>query len=331
MADCKYKKRLQYYLDGWIDKRGSRDLEKHLKHCAECQIELTNLEELNSAALEIVDQAPEKEYWDSFSARVRNRIIARNVEPVREESRRPRFLALRMVSIFSTLIIIIGAISLLLSYQINLPSMKQTPISGTINSSPNDSIQSQNPGGISSELLLAADGNAASGMGTINPVSSRGSVSHRPTQDNIVPLVMTSGYQSLNTGNLSSLEMSDPASSLRTKPIIGKTHARLLTDYESPSFASNSNQEAVDPSFRLKSSYVDQRLLADLSSKSGDMGLNAYSGALNSVNAASTGTAWNSSGNDISYSWGYLSVPADTSLIGDLKKYYIELELMQAK
>ena len=51
---------------------------------------MAEMEELGGAAFEIIDQAPEREYWDSFHTRVCNRILSRAIapEPVREKSSR---------------------------------------------------------------------------------------------------------------------------------------------------------------------------------------------------------------------------------------------------
>jgi len=52
MAACKHTKRIQIYLDGWLDKSEAESMEKHLQKCLECQNEMFELEEVASAALE---------------------------------------------------------------------------------------------------------------------------------------------------------------------------------------------------------------------------------------------------------------------------------------
>ncbi len=81
MKECREKKRLQVYLDGWLTGAEAARFEDHLKSCEDCQCALMELEEISAAALEMVDHAPEREYWDGFFNRVQNRIFSRDVSP----------------------------------------------------------------------------------------------------------------------------------------------------------------------------------------------------------------------------------------------------------
>lgn len=90
MKECREKKRLQIYIDGWMDESETERFENHLRKCDECQGALMDLEEISASALEIVDHAPEREYWGSFFARVQNRIISRGISPY-EETKKSTF------------------------------------------------------------------------------------------------------------------------------------------------------------------------------------------------------------------------------------------------
>lgn len=90
MKECREKKRLQVYIDGWMDESQTERFENHLRKCEKCQGAIMDLEEISASALEIVDHAPEREYWGSFFARVQNRIISRGISPY-EETKKSTF------------------------------------------------------------------------------------------------------------------------------------------------------------------------------------------------------------------------------------------------
>jgi len=68
------------FWDGRMDQRKKEKLEKHLSTCKRCQEKLTLLESIEKGAKGIKIKEPTQEYWDTFSNRVRERIIAQKEE-----------------------------------------------------------------------------------------------------------------------------------------------------------------------------------------------------------------------------------------------------------
>ena len=121
MTGCRNRKRVQIYLDGWMDESEAARFELHLKSCPECQAELINLEEVASSALEILDEAPDAKYWGAFSNRLFNRIISRNVSPYAGRKETSRTLRLRIGSYVAAITAAAAAILLILSYPTRSP------------------------------------------------------------------------------------------------------------------------------------------------------------------------------------------------------------------
>jgi hypothetical protein len=68
------------FWDGRIDEGKKEKLEKHLSVCQRCKETLTFLESIERGAKEIKTKEPSQEYWDTFSSRVRERIVAQREE-----------------------------------------------------------------------------------------------------------------------------------------------------------------------------------------------------------------------------------------------------------
>lgn len=68
------------FWDGRIDERKKEKLEKHLSTCNRCKEKLALLESIEKEAQGIKTKEPSQEYWDTFSSRVRERIIAQKEE-----------------------------------------------------------------------------------------------------------------------------------------------------------------------------------------------------------------------------------------------------------
>ena len=74
---CEEFDELIYLLwDGRMDERKKEELEKHLSTCNRCKEKLALLESIEKRAKGIKIKEPSPEYWDTFSTRVRERIIA---------------------------------------------------------------------------------------------------------------------------------------------------------------------------------------------------------------------------------------------------------------
>jgi hypothetical protein len=73
----RFDKLIYLFLDGRLDKYQEKELKEHLSQCEECTRKLALLESIEGKAKEIEIKEPPQEYWDSFSARVREKIVTR--------------------------------------------------------------------------------------------------------------------------------------------------------------------------------------------------------------------------------------------------------------
>jgi len=86
----------------------------------------------------------------------------------------------------------------------------------------------------------------------------------------------------------------------------------------------------VDPSFRMKSSFVGQQIMAGINAQTQNFSSGASQSPLYSLGPdGSAKTPGEIS--DIPSTWGYMRVPTDTSKSAEIMKYFLELELMQTK
>ncbi|KPL01734.1 MAG: hypothetical protein AMJ73_10050 [candidate division Zixibacteria bacterium SM1_73] len=67
---------IHLFWDGRINEREREELEGHLSTCKRCKEKLALLESIEKGAKGIKIKEPSQEYWDAFSSRVRERIIA---------------------------------------------------------------------------------------------------------------------------------------------------------------------------------------------------------------------------------------------------------------
>jgi hypothetical protein len=67
---------IYFFWDGRIDERKKAELEEHLSICNRCKEKLVLLESIEGKAKQVRIKEPSQEYWDTFSNRVRERIIA---------------------------------------------------------------------------------------------------------------------------------------------------------------------------------------------------------------------------------------------------------------
>ncbi len=68
------------FRDGRIGEEEKKKLEKHLSSCKRCRQKLAVLESIEKRAKRIRIEEPSQEYWDTFSSRVRERIVAQKEE-----------------------------------------------------------------------------------------------------------------------------------------------------------------------------------------------------------------------------------------------------------
>jgi hypothetical protein len=71
---------IHLFWDGEIDERKKEEMEEHLSICKKCKQKLALLGSIEEKAKQVKIKEPSQEYWDTFSSRVRERIIAQKEE-----------------------------------------------------------------------------------------------------------------------------------------------------------------------------------------------------------------------------------------------------------
>jgi hypothetical protein len=89
----KFEKSISLYLDGRLDEDEVKALEEHLARCPRCSRTLATLEAAEKSAKTSRTREPRAEYWDTFSARVGERIDSR-------EAARGRSILERLSAVF---------------------------------------------------------------------------------------------------------------------------------------------------------------------------------------------------------------------------------------
>jgi hypothetical protein len=74
-------KLISLFLDGRLNESQRRKLEEHLSRCKSCKGKLSFLQSIQQKAKGIKAQEPPEEYWNTFSSRVREKLIARQEKP----------------------------------------------------------------------------------------------------------------------------------------------------------------------------------------------------------------------------------------------------------
>ncbi len=76
----RFDKLIYLFLDGKLDQGKERELKEHLSECERCAKKLAFLESVEGRAKGIKAKEPPQGYWDTFSSRVREKIIAQQEE-----------------------------------------------------------------------------------------------------------------------------------------------------------------------------------------------------------------------------------------------------------
>lgn len=77
-----FEKLLHLYLDGEIDDKSSKEIEEHLLSCKSCSEKLQELKNLEMEARRIKLAEPSPAYWESFTPKVRDKIILRRKKSI---------------------------------------------------------------------------------------------------------------------------------------------------------------------------------------------------------------------------------------------------------
>jgi hypothetical protein len=130
---------------------------------------------------------------------------------------------------------------------------------------------------------------------------------------------------------ISALVAKDLNIEFKAQPLIGKTQIDMEDDLPALAEILAPNHNSGDRALRLKSSILDERLLSGLS----QVGLGAiaelYQGPLFNMHSSGLSDKWVDLEERGISTWGYLRMPSDTSKSYEIKKYLIELELMQTR
>jgi hypothetical protein len=71
----RFDKLINLFLDKRLTRNEEQELKEHLAQCQECKEKLSSLQRIEENAKRIEAQEPPEEYWNTFSARVREKII----------------------------------------------------------------------------------------------------------------------------------------------------------------------------------------------------------------------------------------------------------------
>lgn len=77
LSCAKFDKLINLFLDGRLLPEEESELKEHLTECKRCQEKLSLLELVEVQAKRIPAEEPTQEYWDTFSNRIREKIVAR--------------------------------------------------------------------------------------------------------------------------------------------------------------------------------------------------------------------------------------------------------------
>ena len=328
MKECRYRKRIQIYLDGWMDDKEAGRLEDHLRRCSDCQTEMVELEEVASAALEIVDQAPDLNYWANFPARVFNRILSRDVNPYEGKRRSAKSLRLKIGSYSVAITALAAAILLIFNYANRSPVVPDTGVrEGVENHGP---IAAED---IAESIIFTEEGSGELPVAKESQNIPEGQQSAPAEEEPLVTagLSPVAGNEIEEDESQSSLAVSELQSDydlgavFRKPALFERAPLKLDDDYNflDRLMAAYRRKPAAD--YRISQAVVAEGILSGYSFRDINGLDNGNYGSLD------MGLIPGLTGSGYSRGWGYLSIPDDTSNSEELRKYLIELELMQAK
>jgi len=319
MGTCKHKKRLQIYLDGWMDKSETARFEKHLKECSICQSELLELEDVSSAALEIVDEAPETSYWDSFYVRTLNRIISRSVTPYEESSEVHRGLRLKIGSYSLAIVSLATILLVILNFLpdvLNLTPEKDLSLRVSTEQTVPVTLADVDKGSESVRSGLTGESEVIISQYVSEPAISSQFLSE--------PASIENGGAEMSDDILKS--GAEILSYFKGNDVTERPELILsdLTDYSEGS--TKTDYGKINEDLRLSSSMIAAGILSEAGDESNLIksfdGRSKFSVAENGLSSFLNGASGN---------WGYLSKPPDSAEAEEFRRYLIELELIQTK
>jgi len=297
----------------------ARRFEKHIKKCSTCQAELVELEDVSSAALEIVDEAPESSYWESFYARTLNRIISRNVTPYEQAAGSHKSLRWRIGSYSLAIVSIAALILLTINFLPDITDMaaRRSPEppaiseSGETNPDVEATDSPESTESITPEISATAPEVAES-----EPVISDPSEAVSTSEES-ADIVTADNSVSSDNDILSYFRNDLPENKpdLVLNDLVDNSREAVPEEYHN-----------INEDFRLSSSMIAAGILAESGNR---YNLGRSERAFSGISPGEFGS--DISLNGISGNWGYLSMPPDSVETEEFRRYLIELELIQTK
>jgi len=297
----------------------ARRFEKHIKKCSTCQAELVELEDVSSAALEIVDEAPESSYWESFYARTLNRIISRNVTPYEQAAESHKSLRWRIGSYSLAIVSIAALILLTINFLPDITDMaaRRSPEppaiseSGETNPDVEATDSPESTESITPEISATAPEVAES-----EPVISDPSEAVSTSVES-ADIVTADNSVSSDNDILSYFRNDLPENKpdLVLNDLVDNSREAVPEEYHN-----------INEDFRLSSSMIAAGILAESGNR---YNLGRSERAFSGISPGEFGP--DISLNGISGNWGYLSMPPDSVETEEFRRYLIELELIQTK
>lgn len=311
-----------------MDEKEAGRLEDHLRRCSDCQIEMVELEEVASAALEIVDQAPDFNYWGNFPARVVNRILSRDVSPYEGKRKAAKSLRLKIGS-FSVAITALAAAILLIFNYINRSPV--VPDAGV-----REGFEIYGPiaaEDVAESIIFAEEGLGGPTVAEESQIILDGQQIAPAEEEQMLTAELNpvAGNEIEEDESRSSLALSESQSDydlgavFREPALFERAPLKLDDDYDflDRLMAAYRRKPAAD--YRISQAVVAEGILSGYSFRDINGSDNGNYGSFD------TGLIPGLTGNGYSRGWGYLSIPDDNANSEELRKYLIELELMQAK
>jgi len=126
---CKdFDELIHLYYDQQLDEQKKKEVEKHLSECQRCREKFEALKRIEEKARAMKTPEPTEEYWDTFSQRVRERIISKQKQPF--AARIKRFFAsvfvfppnrLKVAAVIASVILVFIVSKLYMDYRGTIP------------------------------------------------------------------------------------------------------------------------------------------------------------------------------------------------------------------
>jgi hypothetical protein len=285
-----------------------------------------DVEEMSSAAIEIPDEAPEREYWDGFHSRVLNRIIARDISPYNEQIAESKKSKLKIGGYSLVIVSLAAVMVLLLNMNINTPLNEavtdnpQNPNTESVLNVTPPQIIDNNDAEVAN-IIDIQNGNMADNEVSNNDVILTNSILEQPinsesalvsAESDITPIDIEINYSNLLNDRFV----------LSSVPVQLTERDKNLDNYP------RVFEGRINEKYQLKPEIVASGILSLVDNTSE---------ASRSMAFQNLGPNTTVSGNFISdrggfnVNWGYLSMPGEISKTDEYERYLIEIELIEIK